>query len=116
MAARLKRGDRGGAVTAMLAWAAALAVFGTTCFLLWPGLDAGGILNGPEYRDEMFRWIRTGEGREGSLGLFLPQHALHLGAFVALSLVSASAASILMGAVLMNYMSFYVASLATAGA
>jgi hypothetical protein len=48
--------------------------------------------------------------------LFVPQHALHLAAFVALSLVTASALSITMGAVLMNYMDFYVASLARAGA
>jgi hypothetical protein len=115
MVARLRRGDRRGAVTATLVWAVALAVVGTTWFILWPDLPAGRILNGGPYRDEMFGWIRTGQGPEGSPSLFLPQHAQHLGAFVALSLVSASAASILMGAVLMNYMSFYVASLAKAG-
>jgi hypothetical protein len=73
-------------------------------------------LNGPAYRDEMFHWIRTGEGREGQLRLFLPQHLGHLAAFVVLSLATASALSIAMGAVLMNFMSFYVASLARAGA
>jgi hypothetical protein len=73
------------------------------------------VLNGPAYRDEMLRWIRTGEGREGSLRLFLPQHLGHLAAFMALSLATASTVSILMGAVLMNFMSFYVASLFRAG-
>jgi hypothetical protein len=73
------------------------------------------ILHGPEYRDEMFTWIRTGIGSEGSPRLFVPQHALHLAAFVVLCLVTASALSITMGAVLMNYMGFYVASLARAG-
>jgi hypothetical protein len=64
----------------------------------------------------MFHWIRTGVGTEGSVRSFLPQHLIHLAVFVGLSLVTASALSILMGAVLMNYMSYYVASLARAGA
>ncbi len=112
---RLGRGDRDGAVRAMLLWAAALAVGSTVTFAAWPSPVDGLVLNGPSYRDEMLRWIRTGEGREGSLGLFLPQHLLHLGAFVALCLATASALGILLGAVLMNFMAFYVASLARAG-
>lgn len=115
MTLRLRRGDRRGAVLAMLAWAAALAVFGTVVLALWPSDPGPLILNGPAYRDEMLRWIRTGEGSEGSPRLFLPQHLAHLAGFVVLSLASASAGSILLGAVLMNYMAFYVASLARAG-
>jgi hypothetical protein len=110
----LRRGQPRQAVVVMLAWAAALAVAGTISFAVWPRPPGALILNGPEYRDEMFAWIRTGIGREGSPRLFVPQHALHLAAFVALSLVTASALSITMGAVLMNYMDFYVASLARA--
>ena len=34
----------------------------------------------------MFAWIRTGVGSEGSPRAFIPQHALHLAAFVVLSL------------------------------
>jgi hypothetical protein len=115
MVRRLSRSDRAGAVVAMLLWAAALAVGGTVSFALWPSPVDGLVLNGPAYRDEMLHWIRTGEGREGSPLLFLPQHLLHLGAFVALCLPTASALGILLGAVLMNFMSFYVASLARAG-
>jgi hypothetical protein len=112
---RLGRGDRAGAVVAMLLWAAALAVGGTVTFALWPSPVDGLVLNGPAYRDDMLHWIRTGEGREGSLRLFLPQHLLHLGAFVALCLPTASVLGILLGAVLMNFMSFYVATLTRAG-
>jgi energy-converting hydrogenase Eha subunit E len=112
---RLRKGERGGAVRAMLWWAAALALVGTLSFIWWPSRLDSVVLNGPEYRDEMFRWIRTGVGREGSPRLFLPQHLLHLAAFVAIGLASVSAGSILMGALLMNQMSFYVASLAKAG-
>ena len=112
----LRRGELRRAVAIMLVWAAALAIAGTSTFALWPQPPGSLIVHGPEYRDEMFAWIRTGAGSEGSPRLFVPQHALHLAAFVALSLVTASALSITMGAVLMNYMGFYVASLARAGA
>ena len=115
MIARLARGDRRGAVKAVLVWALAVGVCATVTFALWPALARGVVIQGPEYQDEMFRWIRTGEGREGRPTLFLPQHLLHLGAFVVLSLVTAGALSILAGAVLVNDMAFYVASLATAG-
>ena len=116
MVVLLRRGQRDRAVAAMLVWAASLAVFGTVAFVLWPSPVDAVVLNGPAYRDEMFHWIRTGEGSEGDPARFLPQHLLHLSAFVALSLATASAASISMGAVLMNYMDFYVASLFRAGA
>jgi energy-converting hydrogenase Eha subunit E len=112
----LRAGDRGGAVFGMLVWAAAAALFGTLAFRLWPTPPDALVLNGPAYRDEMVSWIRTGVGAEGSPRLFLPQHLLHLAAFVALSLLTASAASILMGAVFMNFMAFYVASLDRLGA
>jgi len=116
MVVLLRRGELRRAVLVMLVWAAALAVAGTSTFALWPQPPGPLIVHGPEYRDEMFAWIRTGAGTEGSPRLFIPQHALHLAAFVVLSLVTASALSITMGAVLMNYMDFYVASLARAGA
>jgi hypothetical protein len=115
MVVRLRRGDRRGAVIAVLVWALVLAVTGSVTFTLWPRPVDGLVFNGPTYRDAMFHWIRTGEGGEGDPRQFLPQHVAHLGAFVLLSLATASTLSILMGAVLMNYMAFYVASLARAG-
>ena len=79
---RLRKGERGGAVRAMLWWAVALAILGTLAFTFWPQpLDAV-VVNGPEYKAEMLHWIKTGQGREGSPRLFLPQHILHLAAFV----------------------------------
>lgn len=116
MVVLLGRGDQRQAVITMLAWAAALGVAGTITFVLWPWPPDALVLNGPAYRDEMFDWIRTGTGREGSPRHFIPQHALHLAAFVVLSLATAGALSVAMGAALMNYMDFYVASLARAGA
>lgn len=115
MVALLRRGERRHAVVAMLVWAVALAVGGTVSFALWPRPVDAVVLNGPAYREEMFAWILTGVGRESQPSRFLPQHVGHLAGFVVLSLATASALSITMGAVLMNFMSFYVASLARAG-
>lgn len=115
MVALLQKGQRREAVVAMLVWAGALAVCGTVTFALWPRPVDGMVLNGPRYRDEMFAWILTGFGREGRPSLFLPQHVGHLAGFVVLSLATASAFSIALGAVLMNFMAFYVASLWRAG-
>lgn len=112
---RLRRGERGGAVRAMLWWAATLALAGTVLFIWWPLPLEPVVYHGAEYRAEMFHWIRTGQGAEGNIRLFLPQHLLHLAAFVLLGLATASVGAIAMGAMLMNYMSFYVASLARAG-
>ena len=116
MVVLLRRGRRTAAIGLMLAWAATLAVCATTTFALWPDDPGPSVVNGTAYRDEMFHWIRTGEGREGRPAEFIPQHLLHLGGFVALSLATASAASMTLGAALMNYMGYYVASLHRAGA
>lgn len=115
MVVLLRRGARREAVGLMLAWAATLAVCATVTFAAWPSDPGPRVVNGPQYRDEIFQWIRTGEGREGDPARFIPQHVLHLGGFVALSLATASAASMALGAALMNYMGFYVASLHRAG-
>jgi hypothetical protein len=115
MVARLRQGRRSAAVASMLAWAVALGFGGTLTFALWPTDPGALVLNGPAYRDEMFAWIRSGTGREVEPSRFLPQHAAHLGAFVVLALASAGAAGMTLGAALMNYMSYYVASLARAG-
>jgi hypothetical protein len=112
---RLRKGERGGAVRAMLWWAATVALVGTIAFVWWPEPIGRLVVNGPAYKNEMFHWIRTGQGTEGNIRLFLPEHLVHLGAFLVLGLGTGSAGAILMGAVLMNGMSYYVAALARAG-
>jgi hypothetical protein len=115
MAVLLRQGARREAVALMLAWAVTLGVCATATFAAWPSDPGPRIVNGPQYRDEMFHWIRTGEGAEGNPSRVVPQHIFHLAAFVALSVATASAASMVLGAALMNYMAYYVASLARAG-
>jgi hypothetical protein len=112
---RLRKGERGGAVRAILWWAAALGVVGTIAFVWWPEPIGRLVLNGPHYRTEMFAWIRTGRGAEGSIRLFLPEHLVHLGAFLVVGLGTGSAGALFLGAVAINYTSYYVAALAKAG-
>lgn len=69
------------------------------------------VIRGKEYRDEMFAWIRTGVGPESDPSTFLPRHALHFGAFSLLAFATAGGAGLLFGAVLLNYMNFYVGAL-----
>ena len=112
---RLRKGERGGAVRAMLWWAATVALAGTIAFVWWPEPIGRIVLSGPAYKDQMFHWIRTGQGSEGNIRLFLPEQLVHLGAFLVLGLGTGSGGALLMGAWLMNHMSYYVAALAKAG-
>ena len=64
----------------------------------------------------MFGWIRTGVGAEGSPRLFFPQHFLHYGLTLAFSLLTAGLAGLVLGAVLLNYMNYYVGALVAQGA
>ncbi len=109
MIRRLLAGERGRAVIAMLLWAATLAPASVMLSLWAPNQAAGTVLRGEVYADEMFHWLRTGEGRESRPAEFLVEHAVHLALFTALSLATASLASIYFGTVLLNYMAYYVA-------
>jgi hypothetical protein len=97
-----------------LLWAACLsaAVVGWT--LLAPSAAAAVVWNAEAYRAEMFEWLRTGAGPEGDPRQFLPIHATHFAAFCVLSLASAGGLGLLLGSVLMGYMSVYVGAIALA--
>lgn len=110
----LAAGDRDGALRAMLFWALALAVFGPLAMALAPDAAEAAVLRGAAYRDEMIAWLATGEGAEGDWRLFLPIHVQRLLVFLPLSLLSGGALGLLMGAVMMNFMDFFVASYAAA--
>ena len=104
------RGLRKRAFVAMLFWALSLAIVVVTASAYYPAPATESIFYGANYKDQMFHWIKTGEGAEGNPVQFVPVHLLHFVVFVGLSLSTGSLLSLLMGALLMNYMSFYVAS------
>ncbi len=101
------------AAAAALLWAASLSASIIAVTMADPARLAPVILNGPAYRDEMISWVATGIGRESDPARFIPQHLLHLAAFALLALVSAGLLGLLLGAVLVGYMSFYVGVLAS---
>src|SRR3954466_16011093 len=116
MIGSLRRGRTGEAIARMLVWAAALGVC-ATAFSYVRTAEAGRLfLHGEAYRREMFTFLLTGMGPEGNIREFLPQHALHAVLFCATALATGSVAAMPMGAVLMNYMAYYVGALAAASA
>jgi hypothetical protein len=115
IAALLLRGRRVAAAAATLLWAASLSASIIAATRHDPASMARVVPNGPEYRDEMFEFIRSGAGRESDPALFVPQHLLHLTAFGVLAAGSGGLFGIALGSVLVGYMSYYVGALAAAG-
>jgi hypothetical protein len=109
------RGRRAAAAAAALLWAAALSATLIAASARDPAAMAPVVAGGEAYREEMFAFLETGAGREADAARFLPQHALHLVLFCALTVVSGGLLGLALGAVLVGYMSFYVGALAAAG-
>jgi hypothetical protein len=114
MFSALRQGRVGAAIGRMLIWAAAMAV-SATALAYWQQAAAERLfIHGEAYRREMFVWLLTGQGAEGDPSRFIPQHLAHAAIFCGLSLATGSLVSMMMGAVLMNYMGCYVGALALA--
>lgn len=97
-----------------LLWALLLSI-GVILLVFWlPDAARTGIVNGEPYRQEMFSWIATGEGRENDWRAFLPQHLLHLAVFLLLTWASGGYLGLVLGAFLVAYMSYFVGSYAAA--
>ena len=116
MVASLRRGRAGEAIWRMLVWAAALGVCATVFSYLDTASAGRLFLRGETYRREMFAYLTTGVGPEGDPRIFIPMHATHAAAFCVLAVVSGAALGMMLGAVLMNYMAYYVGALGAASA
>ncbi|HEY7059174.1 MAG TPA: hypothetical protein VH458_21725 [Vicinamibacterales bacterium] len=114
MIGSLRRGAVDEAVVRMLIWAAALAVTATATSYVAPAEMSHLFLHGETYRKEMFVFVMTGEGAEGNIHLFLPEHARHALVFCGLAFGSGSLLAMPLGAALMNYMAYYVGTLGAA--
>ena len=114
MIAALRRGNVPDAIGRMLIWAASMAVYATTASYLAPAEMANLFAHGDAYRREMFLFIVTGRGAEGDITVFLPQHVAHAAIFCGLAMATGSILAMPLGAMLMNYMSYYVGSLGAA--
>jgi len=69
------------------------------------------VIRAAPYRESMLAWLRTGEGPERTPLVMLTQHAREALWYTAAAVATANVASIAMGAVLLNYMNAYVATL-----
>jgi hypothetical protein len=108
----LLRADRRAlAIAAMLAWAAGISLAVILGVASAPATSGPAVLRGPAYWSEMSAWIQSGAGCESAPGCWVPQHLFHLVLFTIAGLASAGLAALGMGAVLMNYMSYYVGQL-----
>jgi len=116
MIASLRQGRVAEAVWRMLVWAAALAVCASVISYLDTSGAAHVFVRGEQYRREMFEFLQTGYGREGDIRRFLPQHAAHAAVFCALALATGGLLAMPLGAMLMNYMGYYVGALGAASA
>src|SRR2546425_9377648 len=114
MIASLRRGRVAEAIWRMLIWAAALAVCATTMSYLATAETGRLFLRGETYRREMFEFLLSGYGPEGNIRLFLPQHLAHAAVFCALALATGALLAMPLGAMLMNYMSYYAGALGAA--
>lgn len=110
----LGRGDLGAAVRHMLFWAVCVSL-ATIQFAILAPEPASVIFHGEAYRDEMFAYIETGIGPEGSPRQFVPQHILHYGSTLAISALTAGLGGLFLGSLLLDYMNYYVGSLVRLG-
>jgi hypothetical protein len=110
----LRRGDLQLAVARMLLWALTMGVCATLWSYARPAQTDALILRGEAYRVEMFAWVLTGRGAEGTPSQFIPEQLAHAAIFTALALGTGSLLAMPMGAVLMNEMGHYVGALAAA--
>lgn len=111
---RILERDYFGAWRLGMAWAALLSAGVILLVFLLPEAARNGIVNGERYRQEMFGWIATGEGRENDWRQFVPQHLLHLAVFLLLTWASGGYLGLALGALLVAYMSYFVGSYAVA--
>lgn len=111
---RVRERDYWGAWRLGILWALLLSVGVILLVFLMPEAAARGIVRGESYRQEMFGWIATGEGKENEWRQFLPEHLLHLVVFVLLTWASGGYLGLVLGALLTAYMSYFVGSYAAA--
>lgn len=93
------------------AWSAGTTLASVYVFLGRPLETDERVLRAKEYRAAMLDWLATGRGPESQPAATAAQHARELIWFTAAAIVSANFLSLVMGAVLLNYMNAYVATL-----
>ena len=95
----------------MVLWGFSLAFSGIGATIVAPGAAEESVCHGGQYRNDMFSWLRTGQGGAGRPRLFIPLHVKSFLAFVLLTLLTCGYGGLVLGIVMFDYMNFYVGSL-----
>ena len=101
----------GWAAVSVLFWALGTSLASIYVFLGHPKETDERVIRAASYRASMLEWLQTGEGPESRLRETAQQHLRDAIWYTAASVASANLGSIAMGAVLLNYMNAYVATL-----
>lgn len=99
------------AAAAAGAWAAGTSLASIYVFIGSPVEADDRVLRAKEYRASMLDWLDTGRGPESRPFATVSQHLRELIWYVAAAILTGNFASLVMGAVLLNYMNAYVATL-----
>lgn len=110
------RGQRRRAVALVCLWALFMSEFVIAATIVYPERASAVIVRGETYRQEMFDWVRTGKGTESSPSRFIPAHLKELVVFSVLAFLTAGLGALFLGAVLLNYMNYYVGALLASAA
>ena len=101
----------GFAALAVAGWAIGCTLVSISVFRREPERVERQVLRARAYRHTMFEWLRTGRGPEARPLATAGTHAVELVLYVTAAALTVNLLSIVMGAVLLNYMNAYVARL-----
>ena len=100
-----------GAAGAVGAWAVGSTLVSVYVFFGRPKETDERVLRASQYRSAMLDWLATGRGPESAPVATGRAHLRELAIYLLAAIATANAASIVLGAVLLNYMNAYVAAL-----
>ena len=102
------------ACVAVAGWAVGSTLVALRAFRARPGDVDQRVARAEPYRREMAGWLRTGRGPEAAPGRTARAHAVELAIYLAAALATANLVSMMMGAMLLNFMNAWVARLLAA--
>lgn len=99
------------AAIAVTGWALGTSLPAIGTFRRHPVETDARVLRAAPYRAQMLEWLATGVGAEAEPRRTVIAHVRELAAYLAAAAATANAGSLVMGAILLNYMNAYVARL-----
>lgn len=99
------------AAIAVAGWAIGTTAVSVPTFARHPEEADRRVLRAAPYREEMRAWLATGRGPEARPVAMVVRHAVELAVYVVCAVLTMNLLAIAMGAVLLNYMNAWVASL-----